>query len=200
MPLPLFCGKGFFIVQKMKTYVLSITGQPALEIEGKHVASFSSQGFNGNEQTRWFDLDFYEDSEGLVAHVQLESRWQGEIGNKSVIEAENHADLLQQLQEYDPIQYLEGYPPGPHFAEKQQRLEDQMTRQWGYLIEELSGRLGITQKRRSGKPPHPLGPCKNPGWSIPEQVREAVDAIAEKQGVKPSEVATNLLKGSLGLG
>jgi hypothetical protein len=180
---------------ELKTFEIEITGELSLEFDGISLISESNHWVNGQDRNRYHSIDIYEPSDGgYILHICFVTHWQGEHDQKEVWELGTLDQVVKILENYDPIEFLIGFPNGQHFAEKQARLEDALARDWVELKGKVLNSLGIKRTRGKGQPQHPLGACRNPGWSIPEKLRLAVDAEAERKGIKTSEAVTKILQ------
>lgn len=178
-----------------QTFEIEITGEPSLEFEGTSLVFESNNWVNGRDRNRYHEIMVYEPSDGgYILHVSFITQWQGEYDHYAAWELETLEQVVEKLNNYDPIEFLVGFPPGEHFAEKQERLEESLKRDWIELKGKVFNELGIKRTRGRGQPQHPLGQCKNPGWSIPETLRLAVDEKASSEGVKASEIVTKVLQ------
>lgn len=181
----------------MTKFVLEITGESPYDFDGEILYSGNNLFQKGKEQNRFHSIDIYksEDEEGLffVIYICYKTLWKGEQNHYFEAEVDTEQDLVKVLDTYNPIAYLLGYPPGPQFAEKQSRLKKSLTTNWLDLKTKAISALNLKRQARRGNPGHPLGPCKNPGWSIPEKIREIVSNRAKETGDPESAIVTSAL-------
>jgi hypothetical protein len=178
-----------------QTFELEITGELSLEFDGSSLLSESSHWVNGRDRNRYHTIDIYEPSDGgYILYICFVTHWQGEHDQKDAWELDTLDDVARKLDSYDPTEFLVGFPIGQHFIEKQLKLEESIKRDWVELKGKVLNSLGIKRIRGKGQPQHPLGACRNPGWSIPEQIRERIQAIADQDGRKPSDLVVAVLR------
>jgi hypothetical protein len=179
---------------------LQSTGETPIEFEGELIHEFSGQWVNGRDRNRYYEVEIYAHEEGgFVCDLTWKTQWQGEQSVAVVHDFDTIEELATWLDKADPLEHLVGFPQGAQFAAKQIALEEQVTSDWRNLRGDIRRALGIKKQLRRGKPPHPLGPCENPGWSLPERVRVAVNELAIESEEKPSEVVTKILAAHFGL-
>ncbi len=173
---------------------------PPLEFEGELLGEFTSRSHQNSvsgDQNRWWDVAIYREGlnceNGYIAHIVWNSCWKGEGKFADIIEASTINDLADLLRAYNPLKSLVGYPSGEHFEEKQARLKERFRGIYQHLLSQVFEELGVKRKRSRGNPGHPLGPCKNPGWSIPQQIREQVAKEASAQNQTESQWVTERL-------
>lgn len=162
-------------------HTLSRTGESPLQFRGQLIAESDSRppGRPPTDATRWHELALYElepdpgteetraagvewPREYIVA-VGWRTRWQGESDADDVLLAEDGmplsgtSEVVQALRDYDPLQHLTGYPPGEHYCDKQQRLEQALTREWRRAVTELLEAAGVESRLTRGRPPRTDG-------------------------------------------
>lgn len=100
------------------------TGDAPVTFEGELVAEQPAR-FTDDRQ-RHHKLAVYRTRDGsLVLHIHYQTDWKGEEPDDvvGVWQGPRAAhDLAQYLRDYDPTCRVAGYPPGPGFREKQERL------------------------------------------------------------------------------
>jgi muconolactone delta-isomerase len=180
---------------------LQATGEIPIEFEGEELHHWTGRRLNGQERNRFFELTIYSLKEsGYLGELVWKTFWQGEYSNTSLFDCDTKEEVVEYLYDFDPLTYLMGYPNRQDFAEKQIALESRIESDFRILRGEICKELGITRPfRRQGKPSHPLGVCKNPGWSLPKQVRLAVNEQAVVEGSTPSAIATEIIATHYGL-
>lgn len=111
----------------MTTITIPRSGDAPLRFAGERIADATSQRASGYRESRWHELTIYRAASGhLVGHVRFVSRRDGEDGRDT---AEPHGTddaLIAWLREYDPCDDYYGFPPGPQYAAKQDRLDAEM--------------------------------------------------------------------------
>jgi hypothetical protein len=181
---------------------LQTTGEIPFEFEGEQIASLSNSYVGGVDRTRYHEVCVYRCEEGgYYLELSWRTRWKGESGFTDAAFHSSLEELVEAIQGVDPLALLIGYPEGQQFEAKQRALKTQISTDWANLRGALFKVLGVTRKAppRRGKPPHPLGTCSNPGWSIPQGIQDAVAERAKDKNLSPSEVVTDLLAGLLGV-
>lgn len=180
---------------------LQATGEAPIEFEGELLHEFSGQWVNSRERNRYYTVEIYSHADGgFVCDLTWMTLWQGEQSVTVIRDVDTIEELTAWLDSIDPLAHLAGFPKGQHFAEKQIALEQQVSSDWRNLRGSIAAKLGVRNQLRRGKPAHPLGPCENPGWSLPEQIRNAVSAAAIEAEEKPSETVSKILSAHFGLG
>ena len=100
------------------------SGDAPLRFAGDRLADASSHRASGYRQNRWHELAMYRATSGdLVAHVHFSSTWEAEDSRDT---AEVHSvpdSLIAWLRGYDPCDDYYGFPEGPQYAAKQERLD-----------------------------------------------------------------------------
>jgi hypothetical protein len=178
----------------MSLIEIQATGEAPTEFDGELQQSWSNQWVNGRDRNRYYTINLYNnhDNDEFVAVVTWHTQWQGESDNTAISECEAVADFIAVLHQVDPNAHLLGYPKSQHFTDKQAALEKQIETDWQNLKAEIAKDLGIKKQLRRGKPSHPLGVCSNPGWSIPQQVIDAINGRSI-DGNRPSQIVTEIL-------
>lgn len=118
--------------------VLPRTGLAPLKFRGELVAWSDGSRQGGREQNRWHELAVYRTAGGkFVVSVEYHTRWQGEQGHEVAAVVDGPADVVRKLAEYDPAEDVQGYPPGPAYADKQARLVADVTRRYKAQVSEV---------------------------------------------------------------
>jgi hypothetical protein len=181
-------------------YTLDVTDDLPIEFDGELVFECSSAWVNGKERSRSHTIALYQFGSSFILHIEYCSRWPGEHDNSLVTPDLASAEaVILALNNYNPTQYLVGFPKSDHFKEKQESLVSQIKADWGLLKGQLIKALGVKRTLKRGQPTHRLGACQNPGWSIPQLIRENVDAEAIATKASASHVATEILAAHFGL-
>lgn len=93
---------------------------PIVEIDGMR--------HRNADQNRWHDMSLHRSAAisgpPLICHIQYHTRWDGEIDHDFLIRADDLDGLRQQLRNHGrgPLDYVRGFPPLPHYAERQANL------------------------------------------------------------------------------
>jgi hypothetical protein len=127
----------------MPEIILSRTGDVPLKFEGDCIAEVSTRLARGQERNRWFEVALYRTRGAkYVLAIGYRTQWQGEHDVDSVIPCVNPEEVRQELQLFDPLRDVTGYPLGEAYAEKQARLERTLRLDWANAIRELFQDLG----------------------------------------------------------
>ena len=99
------------------------TGQGPLAFSGRLLAQALGERQLGIEQTRYHEIAIYETDGGkFVVQITYRSKWEGETDHYVADFFTDPADVVAELTRYDPAKYVQGYPLGQNFADKQARL------------------------------------------------------------------------------
>jgi hypothetical protein len=181
-------------------YTLDVTDDLPIEFDGELVFECSSAWVNGKERSRSHVIALYQFDATFILHIEYSTQWQGEHDNSLVIpELKTAEAVILALNNYNPTKYLVGFPKSDRFKEKQESLASQIKADWGSLKDQLTKALGVKRTLKRGQPTHRLGACQNPGWSIPQLIRENVEAEAIATKASASHVATEILAAHFGL-
>lgn len=119
---------------------LNRTGGTPLQFYGKPIAAVCGDP----EEKRWHDIRLWETrSNKYVLCISYHSTWPGEMLRlcNYVEVMRDLNDLPNALREYNPIQYVRGYPQGDKFTDKQQRLLQSVTDQYLKRVTEILSAL-----------------------------------------------------------
>jgi hypothetical protein len=120
---------------KQQTYILPRTGREPLSFTGRLLAQASGKTQLGQEQNRYHELDIYETAGGrFIVSIAYRTKWEGETDHLTADFFTDSADVVAELTRYDPATYLQGFPPGPHFADKQARLVRDLRARYQSLV------------------------------------------------------------------
>lgn len=121
------------------------TGQSDLEFEGALMARVTSRG--DEEQPRWYEAAVYRRAQdGYVLAFMYRTKWKGELDYDDAMPFERLEDLKTMVRTIDPVGRVQGFPPGPQFAEKQARLLASLRQRWEALVSELLAQLRIVDR------------------------------------------------------
>jgi len=111
----------------METITIPRSGDAPLRFAGERIAAATSHRTSGYRESRWHELAIYRAVSGdLVGHVRFVSRRDGEDGRDT---AEPHGTddaIIAWLREYDPCDDYYGFPEGPQYESKQERLDSEI--------------------------------------------------------------------------
>ena len=127
----------------MPRHSLTRSGLPPLVFIGELIAECDgSRSGDGRENNRYHNLALYRTDGGrYVLAIAYRTRWQGEIDHDAAYHATDPAELLGHLTSYDPLDHVAGFPPVEAHAQRQARLEDDITRRFARQITELYAQL-----------------------------------------------------------
>ena len=127
------------------------TGLPVLEVDGDLAAEASSHiAVNGGPlQNRWHEVRIYRAYSGkLVGWVRFRTSWQGERDCDTAAVFDLPAALTDWLcRDYNPLDHWQGYPPEPHYAERNRRIKEAITAGYRRAVSEALADLPETAER-----------------------------------------------------
>jgi len=119
------------------------TGNAPLEFDGERIAHATS---GNRDAARWHDLALYRTAGGkLVLEVVYRTRWQGEIEHFHGV-VTDEASAADELQMFDPMRAVMGFPPGGQYEQKQARLEQTLRAGYESAVSELLESAGISER------------------------------------------------------
>ena len=130
-----------------KRHRLERTGAPPLVFTGKQVAR--EIGRHGDlEVQRFHDITVYQTRAGqLVAHVEYLTLWRGEHGYAWTTQpSKDPAEIVAELQGYDPVQYVQGFPDDPKYAGRQANLTNHVLGAWDEQLTAIIATLGVEEE------------------------------------------------------
>jgi len=121
----------------MQTHTISRTGSAPVRFDGELLAE--SDGWRrGRDASRWHEIRIYGTSGGrFVAEIRGGTMWEGEEAVSTLEIADTAGALVAILRDYDPTAHVLGFPPGPAYAEKQQRVLDDLRVRYEAQIGEM---------------------------------------------------------------
>lgn len=126
----------------MSSYTLTRTGNRPLAFDGEAIAGATSRGSSGPAENRWHELAVYRTAGGaLVLRLAYRTQWQGELAHDEAVQVASAEDAAAELRAYDPCAYLLGYPPGEHYAERQERVRRDLRLRYETAVSEVLGEL-----------------------------------------------------------
>jgi hypothetical protein len=135
----------------MAFFKLEETGELPLEFDGECIFKDSSQWVNGQDRNRYHKVSIYvpdDRPDERILHVRYITHWQGESDHAALWELGSAEDVIQTLNDYDPIKYLIGFPKSDHFRDKQRSLESQIKSDWLKLKTKALQSLGVKRSRK----------------------------------------------------
>lgn len=90
------------------------------------------------QPTRFYRLAVYRtDSGKFVVHIEYTTNFRSEKGHSEVLVLESAAKVVHELTEHDPLDYVAGWPPLPAYEDRQERLLDDLERQYDSLVSKV---------------------------------------------------------------
>ena len=117
--------------------ILPRSGQAPLKFRGELLAENDGQRVAGREQNRWHELRIYRAEDKIVVAIGYRTRWQGECEHDAAEAVDGLGRVAGVLRDYDLESQVGGYPPGPVYAERQQRLLQDLRRRYDQQVSEL---------------------------------------------------------------
>lgn len=106
-----------------RKFLLTRSGDRALSFQGRKLAQAGEQGTQGEAKDRWHTIAIYHtDTNRFVGHVEYHATWDGEEAWASAFVADTADDLVQQLQEHDPLACVFGYPDTAQFKSRNDQM------------------------------------------------------------------------------
>jgi hypothetical protein len=138
------------MTEELTHYSLPRTGAPNLSFEGELLAQVQGEEHlpPNRRNPRWHDLSLYRTrGRKYVLFVSLISDWERRDGT---FEPAHHVALVLEspdavraaLAAHDPATGVEGFPPDPQFAKRQQKILDDIRTRYGRCVSDLFGQLG----------------------------------------------------------
>ncbi|MBR9800565.1 hypothetical protein GYB59_02165 [bacterium] len=135
----------------MEEITLQRTGQPPVRFSGKLVAEaaeplppFEKAKF---DTRRWHELRLYRHQDGrLVLSIAFRSGLETETPNNAVLVCDSEAAVVAALEEYDPTEFLEGFPDTPKFEDRQRRLENRVVGDYEQRVAQLLASAGVVEE------------------------------------------------------
>ena len=110
----------------MNTIILHRSGTMPLRFTGELLAESKGRNPKIRGRQRWYDLAVYRTQAGkFVASICFRSDF-GEPGSDEAAVLEDASAVSSMLQACDPLAPVQGYPPEARFAEKQERMLQDM--------------------------------------------------------------------------
>jgi len=104
------------------------TGDRPLAFTGELLAQEETKWWAGKESNRWHKLALYRTAgDRWVLAIGYRTQWEGEVDHDEVFVCATAEEAAECLRSTIPTEHLRGFPPGDQWAEKQSRLERDMT-------------------------------------------------------------------------
>lgn len=130
-----------------EAFELERTGGQPLKFRGEMIADESGWWHGGKEHNRWHNVRIYRTAAGKwVGEIVYRTSWQGELDHHAVYVADSVQDLAADLQTYDPLDHLQGFPPHDHFAERQARLERDVSGRFADRLGTVLAAIGAAEE------------------------------------------------------
>ncbi len=122
----------------MEKYLIKRTGESPLSFEGNILAESNGRWAGGKEQNRWHDVTLYEtETHKYVLSIEYHTLWQGELDHYYAQFADSVEELKDLVRYYSPEEFVQGFPPHPHYSEKQANLLNWIRRRFDAQIAEI---------------------------------------------------------------
>lgn len=90
------------------------------------------------QPTRFYHLAVYHtDSGKYVVQIEYTTNFRSEKGHSEVMILDNATKVAHELIEHDPLDYVAGWPPFPAYEDRQERLLDDLERQYDSLVSKV---------------------------------------------------------------
>ena len=118
-------AKSYLAEYSKSEIILHRSGMTPLRFHGRELARFDGCNYRGVEHQRYHDLELYKSDVGTyVLHIYYQSLWHkgGEPDKHTVYVTDCAEDIAFFLEKHDCTAGVLGFPPGEHFAAKQERM------------------------------------------------------------------------------
>ncbi len=106
-----------------RKFLIPRSGDRALSFRGKKLAAAGEQGTQGEAKDRWHCISIYHtETDRYVAHIEYHATWEGEEEWSSAYVANSAEELVQCLQEHDPLACVFGYPDTAQFRSRNEQM------------------------------------------------------------------------------
>lgn len=125
----------------MEKVHLRRTGLPPLAFTGEVVAKENSRiDGSGHLEGRWHEATLYRAQDGrYVLYVEYKTRW-NELPNEVAFVAQTPAEVSKTLLDYNAVQWMTGFPPGPKYAALKDEACAMVRSGWESLVSRLLDR------------------------------------------------------------
>ena len=106
-----------------RKFLIPRSGDRALSFRGRKLAASGEQGTQGEAKDRWHCISIYHtETDRYVAHIEYHATWEGEEEWSSAYVANSAEELVQCLQEHDPLACVFGYPDTAQFKSRNEQM------------------------------------------------------------------------------
>ncbi len=106
-----------------RKYLLNRSGDRALAFAGRRLAVAGEQGTQGEARDRWHTITlFHTDTDRFVGYIEYHATWEGEEQWATAYVAESAGELVQLLQDHDPLECVFGYPDTAQFKSRNEQM------------------------------------------------------------------------------
>lgn len=133
---------------EMEEFTLERSGQVPITFRGRQIACRDGErNRHAQEMSRYHDLAIYQTTRGrYLVQIQWRTRYQGEEGHDYVAVCDSLSEVAEELAGWNPLARLRGYPEGPHYVNKQARLEADVTARWAAQVSEVLAEIGASEE------------------------------------------------------
>ena len=131
----------------MQEYKIKRTGLISLRFDGVVLKNIDGYHIEGDKPTRWHDLNLYKTKAGkFVLELNYRSIWGREYSHYSAFVMQSLDELESVLTDYDPLQFVEGFPVRPEFEKKQKNLLNWINRRFEIQVSAMLDSIdGLTE-------------------------------------------------------
>lgn len=131
----------------MPDIVLTRTGLRPLAFTGDHLAGDDGKNDGGPASTRWWEIDVYQTAAGqIVAHLQWVTNWQGEQNHSEAHVSDTLEQMMDLLEEVNPLEYVRGYPDDAKYRARQAALEAAIAGGFAAAVSRIAARLNVVEQ------------------------------------------------------
>ncbi len=122
----------------IESFSVSRSGQAPLAFTGECLGRSNGDNRGGREQNRYHNIAVYRTQGGKwVLYVEYCTHWQGEEGRDTASVHDTAEGLCDGLAIYPWQRDVQGYPAGTAYADRQQRLLDDVGRRFSNQVSEV---------------------------------------------------------------
>jgi hypothetical protein len=132
-------------IQKLddRMIVLQQTGDAPFRFEGRLITKVGGQHYRGKDVNRFFVIELYQSKTGdYILSISYQTVWDGEANRHDVLVYSTPEDVCDALVQFEAVPEGIGFPPGPSYQEKQERLLASLYSQYDDLVSELLTNAG----------------------------------------------------------
>lgn len=141
----------------MPEYTLERTGQNPVVFEGTKICEAKSPAFlrhetktNASKRCLWFEAAIYKTEKSGSYVLNIIYRFSGKAFRESnfdhVSVHKTPDDVVKALEEFEAQKCVTGFPPGPHWEDKQVLLMEAVQEDYDFLCEQLEGAFSTSLK------------------------------------------------------